>query len=89
MFIRIKTLASAQKPTDMTVKSFEDEKIPPNNISGFCSDTTNVMFGAFNSVAKKLKEKIPRLNVIQCNAHMMHPSAKSAIKKFPSTSRTF
>ena len=40
-------------------QSFADLHVPISDIIGYSSNTTNVMFGQFNSVAQLLKEEFP------------------------------
>ena len=61
------------------------ESIPLSNIIGFAADTTNVMFGAHNSVASRLKEKVPHVYLMQCICHSAHLCASHACEKLPRT----
>ena len=64
---------------------FEGDGISLNNIIGFAADTTNVMFGEHNSVASRLKEKIPDIFLTRCICHSAHLCASHACEKLPRT----
>lgn len=66
-------------------RSFERDGIPLQNIIGFASDTTNVMFGEHNSVVSRLKEKIPEIFTMRCICHSAHLCASYACEKLPRT----
>ena len=68
------------------VSAFERDSIPfENNIIGFAADTTNVMFGDHNSVASRLKDKIPNIFLMRCICHSAHLCASYACEKLPRT----
>ena len=50
-------------------QSFADLHIPMYNIIVYSSDTTNVMFGQFDSVAQLLKEEYPGVITVKCSFH--------------------
>ena len=62
---------------------FERDGISLNNIIGFAADTTNVMFGEHNSVASRLKEKIPNIFLMRCICHSALLCASHACEKLP------
>ena len=57
--------------------------VPIDNIVGYASDTTNVMFGQHHSVVSLLKERLPHLFVIKCLCHSAHLCASHAFEKLP------
>ena len=65
------------------VSLFEKQKIPFENIIGYASDTTNVMFGQYHSVVSMLKDRIPNLFVMKCLCHTSHLCASYACQKLP------
>ncbi|VEN52571.1 unnamed protein product [Callosobruchus maculatus] len=62
---------------------FEQRKIPITNLVGFSSDTTNVMFGRYNSVFSLLKEVLPSVVYVKCSCHMAHLAVSKACLKLP------
>ena len=77
------TTGTADCITAAVLDSFEKRGIPINNIIGYVSDTTNVMFGEHHSVVTNLKEKIPCLFVMKCICHSAHLCASYACEKLP------
>ena len=61
--------------------SLQAKNIPMNNIVGFPSDTTNVMFGSNESVVALLKKDYPDVVTIKCSCHMIHLCASYACLK--------
>ena len=61
--------------TSHIVSVFKKKKIPLENIIGFASDTTNVMFGQHHSVVT--------LFVMKCLCHSAHLCASYACEKLP------
>ena len=64
---------------------FENNNIPLEHIIGYASDTINVMFGEFNSVVSRLKEKLPNIFVMRCICHTAHLCASHACERLPRT----
>ena len=64
-------------------QSFADLHVPMSNIIGYSSDTTNVMFGQFNSVAQLLKEEFPDVITVKCSCHLIHLASSQAALKLP------
>ncbi|KAK2718050.1 hypothetical protein QYM36_006740 [Artemia franciscana] len=59
----------------------------PNWI-GYCSDTTNLMFGIHRPVVSMIQDKYPWVIPVKCTGHLCHLSASNACKKMfagPST----
>ena len=77
--------SSAEMLFQAICRSFVKESIPLSNIIGFAADTTNVMFGEHNSVASRLKEKVPHVYLMQCICHSAHLCASHACEKLPRT----
>ena len=61
--------------------SFQAKNIPMNNIVGFSSGTTNVMFGSNESVVALLNKGYPDVVTIKCSCHMIHLCASYACLK--------
>ena len=64
-------------------QSFADLHVPMNNIIGYSSDTTNVMFGQFNSVAQLLKADFPDVITVKCSSHLIHLASSQAALTLP------
>ena len=64
-------------------QSFADLHVPMSNIIGYSSDTTNVMFGQFNSAAQLLKEEFPDVITVKCSFHLIHLASSQAAFKLP------
>ena len=64
-------------------QSFADLHVPMNNIIGYSSDTTNVMFGQFNSVVQLLKQDFPDVIAVKCSCHLVHLVSSQAALKLP------
>lgn len=64
---------------------FEEEQIPLENIIGFgfASDGCNVMMGANNSVASRLRENLPGIVIMKCICHSLHLCSSEACEKLP------
>jgi hypothetical protein len=77
--------ANAETLFNVLLKAFDDHNIPIDNIIGYASDTTNVMFGQFNSVVSCLKEKLPNIFIMRCICHTAHLCASHACEKLPRT----
>ena len=54
-----------------------------NNIIGYSSDTTNVMFGENNSVSQPLKSEVPFVQLVKCSCHLIHLVSSYAALKLP------
>lgn len=61
--------------------SFQEKKIPLDNIIGYSSDTCNVMFGENQSVTFLMKADLPHIVFVRCNCHMMHLCVSHACLK--------
>jgi len=61
--------------------SLQAKNIPMNNIVGFSSGTTNVMFGSNESVVALLKKDYPDIVTTKCSCHMIHLCASYACLK--------
>lgn len=66
------TDSDATTLTTILVSFFEKTSIPLQNIVGYASDTTNVMFAEHHSVVSLLKQKIPHLFTMKCLCHSAH-----------------
>ena len=64
-------------------QSFHKLHVPMENIIGYSSDTTNVMFGAHNSVAQLLKAEFPNVFTVKCSCHLIHLISSYAALKLP------
>ena len=62
---------------------FQTLNIPMDNIIGYSSDTTNVMFGAHNSVSQLLKSDVRHVHVVKCSCHLIHLASSYAALKLP------
>lgn len=56
---------------------FQTLNIPMDNIIGYSSDTTNVMFGSQNSVSQLLKSDVRHVHVVKCSCHLIHLASSS------------
>ena len=66
--------------------SFEEKKIPiKNQIIGYSSDTTNVMFGEHQSVVSLLKKDALYVLAVKCSCHMIHLCVSYACLKMSTT----
>lgn len=65
------------------LQSLRSKDIPLENLVGFSADTTNVMFGIFNSVSALLKRDFPNIACIKCSCHMIHLAASKACLMLP------
>ena len=54
-----------------------------DNIIGYSSDTTNVMFGSQNSVSQLLKSDVRHVHVVKCSCHLIHLASFYAALKLP------
>ena len=61
----------------------EKDGIPLTNIIGFAADTTNVMFGQYNSVVSRFREHIYNIFILRCVCHSAHLCASHACEKLP------
>ena len=77
------TMTDASMLTLAILSLFESKQIPVDNMIGYASDTTNVMFGEHHSVVSLLKECLPNLFVMKCRCHSAHFCASHACEKFP------
>ncbi|KZS17735.1 Uncharacterized protein APZ42_016234 [Daphnia magna] len=75
--------ATAIVTTDTVFGVFEKVRLKTNISVDFCADTCNVMFGAHNSVARILSEKIPFIVTVKCNCHMSHLCSHKASLEMP------
>jgi hypothetical protein len=64
-------------------KTFTDFHIPMENIVGYSSDTTNVMFGEYNSVAQLIKSEYPKVVAVKCSCHLIHLASSYAALQLP------
>ncbi|KAI4455591.1 hat family dimerization domaincontaining protein-related [Holotrichia oblita] len=60
-----------------------EKKIPFDNLVGYSSDTTNVMFGDNHSVYTLLKQDLPYIVCIKCSCHLIHLAASKACLSLP------
>lgn len=63
--------------------TFSELHIPMENIIGYSSDTTNVMFGERNSVSQLLKSEHKNVHVVKCSCHLIHLVSSYAAKMLP------
>ena len=64
-------------------EAFSNMNIPMSNIIGYSSDTTNVMFGQFNSVVQLLKSEFSCVQTVKCSCHLIHLVSSYAASKLP------
>ena len=57
--------------------------IPMENIKGYASDTTNVMFGEHHSVSQLLKKDYNHVKTIKCSCHLIHLASSKAALELP------
>lgn len=90
-FFKVIEVAAADATTIVTTINslFQKEGIPIDNIVGYASDTTNVMFGQNHSVVTLLKQRLPNLVVIKCLCHTAHLCASHACEKLPRSIESF
>ena len=60
---------------------FSNMNIPKSNIIGYSSDTTNVMFGQYNSVVQLLKYEFSYVQAVKCSCHLVSSYAASKLPK--------
>lgn len=89
IYVNEESLASAEQIFEKFINSFESEDVPVTNMLSFCSDTCNLMLGQFESVSTKLRQKILGIQIIKCNSHMEHLSARAAMKSLPAAIEKF
>lgn len=65
------------------IETFEKNNLSLNNLVGFSSDTTNVMFGEYHSLVTLLKNRFPYIACIKCSCHLIHLSTSQACLKLP------
>ena len=66
-----------------TIKqAFNEHGIAMENIIGYSSDTTNVMFGENNSVVKLQASEFPNVIAVKCSCHLIHLASSYASEKF-------
>lgn len=75
--------ATAIGITDTVFEVFEKVGLKTSMLLGFCADTCNAMFGAHNSVATILREKIQFIVTVKCNCHMSHLCSQKASLELP------
>lgn len=66
-----------------TKQVFLELHIPMENIIGYSSDATNVMFGEHNSVTQLLKAEYPNIFIVKCSCHLIHLVSSYAALKLP------
>lgn len=64
-----------------TKNAFNEKAIPMQNIIGYSSDTTNVMFGEQHSVVVFLKQDAQHVLTVKCFCHMIHLCSSYACQK--------
>jgi hypothetical protein len=62
---------------------FAELHIPMEKMIGYSSDTTNVMFGEFNSVSQLLMSEYPNVYSVKCSCHLIHLVSSYAALKLP------
>ena len=66
-------------------QAFIDLNIPINNIVGYSSDTTNVMFGENHFISQLLRSEVSYVQLIKCSCHLIHLVSSQAALKLPKT----
>ena len=74
---------SAQGIYSAVKKTFTELHVPMENIIGYSSDTTNVMFGEYNSVSQLLKAEYANIVTVKCSCHLIHLASTYAALKLP------
>lgn len=74
---------SAQGIYSAVKKTFTELHVPMENIIGYSSDTTNVMFGKYNSVSQLLKAEYPNVVTVKCSCHLIHLASSYAALNLP------
>ena len=64
-------------------KTFAQLHVSMNNIIGYSSDTTNVMFGQNNLVSQLLKSEVPFVQLVKCSCHLIHLVSSYVALKLP------
>ena len=75
--------ADSESIFNKVIKTFKEVDVPIDNITAFCSDTCNLMMGAYNSVSEKLRKVIKGIKIVKCACHIQHLCARDAIKLLP------
>ena len=75
--------ASAKGIYSKMKEAFSDLNIPMSNIIGYSSDTTNVMFGQYNSVVQLLISEFSYIQAVKCSCHLIHLVSSYAASKLP------
>ena len=66
-------------------QAFSDLNIPINNIVGYSSYTTNVMFGENHSISQLLRSEVSYVQLIKYSCHLIHLVSSQAALKLPKT----
>lgn len=69
--------------TSYLKETFRKNDVSLENLMGFSSDTTNVMFGENHSVVALLKTEFSNVAFVKRSCHMMHLVASKACLKLP------
>ena len=75
--------STAEGLTTNLLTTLEKSQINLNNMVAFASDTCNSMFGEFNSVTQKLKNKLPNLLTVKFSCHSIHLCSSKAFATLP------
>ena len=75
--------ASAKGIYSKLKETFNSLNIPMSNIIGYSSDTTNVMFGQYNSVVQLLTSEFPYVQAVKCSCHLIHLVSSNAAATLP------
>ena len=62
---------------------FSELHIPMQNIMGYSSYTTIVMFGEHNSVSQMLRAEYPNVYSVKCSCNLIHLASSYAAKMLP------
>ncbi len=65
------------------IESFNNNSIKIDNIIAFTADNASVNYGVRKSVYENLKIQNPRIVKANCNAHVLHNTARHAFDKLP------
>lgn len=76
---------TAEHLFNLIIGTFTKYDIPLQNILGFASDGCNIMMGAYNSVASRLKIVCPGIVIYKCICHSLHICSSQACKHLPRT----
>lgn len=75
--------ANAERLCDIIRRSFQEENVPTDYISAFCSDGASTMMGDNSGVARRFQIDNPNIVIVKCPSHILHLCAQNSIIEFP------